>query len=569
MALICAHALKIVPLDAFSLSRREVAILLRLPGPDWPASARARARFSLVEVSAGSLADGDPLTARRVLREPRSWGFTEPVTVGVAALTVLAAVLRFYRLGHQGFWFDEANTALLVHFSPGKMLGLIPRTESTPPLYYCLAWVWARVFGHGEAGLRSLSALAGVLTVPVAYGAAARLISRRAGLITAALIACNPLLIWYSQEARSYELLVAATGLALLAFVLARAAPGRRTLGAWVLASALALATHYYAVVAIAPQAAWLLFEHRARRGVQVAAGVVTVCGVVLIPLALSQSSTGHDRWIAHSALGLRLAQIIPQFLIGTGAPARELHKFLAMALTLLALGLLATRAQPAERRPALLAGGLALAGFGLSLALVAAGVDVLITRNLIALLLPATILVAGGLAVRRARLMGLVVTAALCTIGISAAVGVADQRSLQRPDWRAVAHALGARPATGPGRAILIQHYRTLLPLSLYLPDLRLLHERARVRELDVVSVSSPREGLCWWGAACNLIPSRMQRSYDIPGLHILWRRRVLQFTIMRLVTRRSSVSLTRAEVASALTTTRLRHDELLLQRR
>src|ERR1700691_1883332 len=68
----------------------------------------------------------------------------------LAALTALAALLRFYRLGHQGFWFDEANTALLVHFSPGKMLGLIPQTESTPPLYYCVAWIWARVFGGSQ-----------------------------------------------------------------------------------------------------------------------------------------------------------------------------------------------------------------------------------------------------------------------------------------------------------------------------------------------------------------------------------------------------------------------------------
>jgi uncharacterized membrane protein len=184
-----------------------------------------------------------------------------PVNLWVAGLTAAAAALRFYGLAHQGFWFDEANTALLVHFSPGKMLGLIPQTESTPPLYYCLAWVWARIFGYGEAGLRSLSAVAGVLTVPIAYATAAKLISRLAGLITAALIACNPFLIWYSQEARSYELLVLLTAVALLAFVYARAAPSPRLLAAWVIASALALATHYYAVVAILPQAAWLLLD--------------------------------------------------------------------------------------------------------------------------------------------------------------------------------------------------------------------------------------------------------------------------------------------------------------------
>ena len=102
--------------------------------------------------------------------------------LAVGAITLLAALLRFYRIGHQGFWFDEGNTALLVHFSPGKMLGLIPQTESTPPLYYCVAWVWARLFGYGETGLRSLSAVCGVLVVPVAYGAGSKLISRRAGV---------------------------------------------------------------------------------------------------------------------------------------------------------------------------------------------------------------------------------------------------------------------------------------------------------------------------------------------------------------------------------------------------
>ena len=96
----------------------------------------------------------------------------------VLGLTVAAAVLRFYGLGHQGFWFDEANTAQLMTFSPGKMLGLIPQTESTPPLYYCVAWVWSHVFGNGEAGLRSLSAVCGVLTVPVAW-AAVRMLVRR------------------------------------------------------------------------------------------------------------------------------------------------------------------------------------------------------------------------------------------------------------------------------------------------------------------------------------------------------------------------------------------------------
>jgi hypothetical protein len=86
-------------------------------------------------------------------------------------------------------------------------------------------------------------------------------------------------------------------------------------------------------------------------------------------------------------------------------------------------------------------------------------------------------------------------------------------------------------------------------------------------VDEVDVISMSSPRQRLCWWGAACNLIPSRMQRRYAIPGFHAVWTQRVLQFEIKRLVARRP-VLLTPAEVSRALHSTRLRRDVLELQR-
>jgi len=500
----------------------------------------------------------------------RAWRLTaSPTALALAGLVAVAAVLRFYGLGHQGFWFDEANTALLVHLSPGKMIGLIPQTESTPPLYYCVAWVWARAFGFSEAGLRSLSALAGVLVVPAVFGGARKLVSARAGLVAAALAACNPFLVWYSQEARSYSLLTLFSALSLLAFayVLERRSPRRVAL--WVLACALGLATHYYAVVAVVPQAAWLLLRLRRERAVQVGVALALASGLALVPLAVSQNSTGRDSWIAHSDLGVRLRQIVPQLLIGTGAPARTELKYAAMALALLALALLVRRVGSPAGRGAALAGGLALGGFVLSLAFVAAGSDALITRNIIGLWPSAAVAVAGGIALARPRALGAALALALCGIGVTAAVGVASEYKLQRPDWRVVARALGPAPPAGATRLILIQHYRTLLPLSLYLPGLRFLGPGPAhgVRELDVISISSPQQPLCWWGAACNLIPSRMQARYDIPGLRALWRRRVRQFTILRLVAQ-PPATVSASEVSRALHTTTLRRDELLIQR-
>jgi mannosyltransferase len=492
----------------------------------------------------------------------------DPALVAVAALTVLGALLRVYRLGHQGFWFDEGNTALLVHFSPGKMLGLIPESESTPPLYYCVAWLWARVFGYGEVGLRSLSAVCGVLLIPVLYGAGARLVSRRAGVIAAALAACSPLLIWYSQEARSYQMLALLTSVSLLAFAYARLEPTPRVLAAWVLASALALATHYYAVLAVVPEALWLLWVHRGRRSMQVAFGVLGACGLGLIPLAISQHGTGLGNWISSTPFGRRLGQIVPQFASGFDGPAHPVFEPVAIAIVVLALVLLAVWSAPEPRRGALVAGGLALAGFVLSLLLVVAGFDDLLTRNMVAIWAACALLVAGGLAVPRPRGVGVIAACVLCVMGVTTAIGVAIDRDFQRPDWRVVAGALGRAPAGG--RAILVQHYRDLLPLSLYVPGLKSWSGGAalRVREFDVVSFTSPpSSGFCWWGSACNLWPSRVQPSYPIPGFHFVSERRVLQFTVVRLVASHP-VAVAPAEVARGLTATHFANDELLLQR-
>ncbi len=489
--------------------------------------------------------------------------------LAVAAVTVLGAVLRLYRLGHQGFWFDEGNTALLVHFSPGKMLGLIPQSESTPPLYYCVAWVWARIFGYDEVGLRSLSALAGIVLIPVVYAAGAKLVSRRAGLIAAALAAGNPLLIWYSQEARSYQLLALLSAVSLLAFAHALAQPGGRSLTAWVVACALALATHYYASLIVVPEAIWLLFVHRHRRPVQAAFAVVALCGLGLIPLAVSQHGTGRSNWIAHAPFGRRLGQVVPQFAAGFAGPAHGVLEPVAIAIVIFSLVLLALRSDAVSRRGALVAGGIALTGFLISLALVVVGFDDLITRNLLSIWAPAALLVAGGLAAARAAVLGVLTTLALCAIGVSTAVGVAFDRSLERPDWRVVAGALGDHAPPG-GRAILVQHYRDLLPLSLYEPGLGFWPGRSAraVRELDVVSFTSPPSaGFCWWGSACNLWPSRMQASYPVAGFRVVSERHELQFTILRMVASRP-VRLTPAEVSKGLTATNFRNDELLIQR-
>lgn len=483
-------------------------------------------------------------------------------------IVVLGAALRFYGLGHQGIWYDEAYTFQLLHLSYGAMLGRIPHQESTPPLYYTVAWLWARIFGFGAAGVRSLSAVCSVGLIPVMYGAARKLLhGRRAALIVAALTAFNPLLIWYAQEARAYSMMLALCGCSLLAFAYARERPRPLALALWAAASAMALATHYYAALLVLPEALWLLYEHRYRRPAWAACGFVAAVGLALVPLAAEQANNAGNAWIGKSSLGERLTQVVPLFLIGPETVLRTALKFIAFVLLAAAFALLALRSRRRERQGALLVGGLALVGFVVSLLVIPVN-DSFLTRNLMELWLPLALLVAAGLGVARAPVLGLVLTAGFCVIGATAAISVASDYDLQRPNWLPVADLIGTSPAHG-SRLVLIQR-NPGMPLALFLPGLTYPHTRAvpDVTEVDVIAVQDIRHlgGFCWWGSACNLSPSKLQWRYALRGFHVVLRAHVEQFSVLKLVSERPE-TVSRRALSRALHTTRLTDDTLLTQ--
>ena len=88
------------------------------------------------------------------------------------ALVVIAAAIRIVVLTDQSYWMDEALTAYEAQLPFGAMINTVVHVETTPPLYFVLIWAWAHLFGDGEAALRSVSMLAGVALVPIAYLAA-------------------------------------------------------------------------------------------------------------------------------------------------------------------------------------------------------------------------------------------------------------------------------------------------------------------------------------------------------------------------------------------------------------
>ena len=319
---------------------------------------------------------------------------TNRETVILSGIVAAAVVVRFATLGHQSYDHDEAVTAWRVlRGGLGGTLNVVANSERSPPLYYVLAWGWAQLFGTGEVGLRSLSALIGVATVPAAYLAARELVSGRAGLVAAALVAFNPYLVWYSQEARSYALLVLFVAWGLYFFARCLNDPSRRNLAIWATASALALCSHYFAVFIVAAEGLWLVVRTRTRprRGPVIALGVTAVVGLALLPLAVTQEGSGRRNHFASVSIVHRAAGMVLEFMGGpepgglVGSQSVRYFRGAAaiggVVLAGVALGLLLLRATPRERRAGLTIAALAAAALIVPFALAAAGPDFVDTQ--------------------------------------------------------------------------------------------------------------------------------------------------------------------------------------------
>jgi mannosyltransferase len=460
-----------------------------------------------------------PVPASRLARGGTPW-------VALGAIVLLAAALRFATLGTQSIWFDEAATWDVVRGSFGAMLDRLPDGESNPPLFYVLEWGWIRVFGDGEAGLRSLSALAGLLTVPVAYGIGRRVGGTRAGLAAAALVAVNPLLVWFSQEARSYALAVLLSALALLLFLHAREDPRGRLLAGWAVAAALALATHYFTAFVLLPQALLLLRDHPRRRSAAAAVGAVGATGLALLPLLLAQRGNPYE--IASESIAVRLAQVPKQFLLGYRGPLALPLGLLGAALVAGGVWLLVRRADPDVRRRAGLVAAVGASGLLLPVLAALVGADYLNARNLLPALVPLLAALGAGYAARRAARAGAALLAGLCAASLAIVVAVAVDSEYQRADWRGLARALGTSDVP---RALVIAPANGELALRYYRRALRPIGaEGVAVEEVDVVAVAtSPNPG------TAPEIPLRQGTTLAIGGFEEVPGKRTDTFELLR----------------------------------
>jgi mannosyltransferase len=187
------------------------------------------------------------------------------VQAGLAllGLLLLAFALRVYQLQAQSLWYDEGVSWYMTRMSLSD-LTIWTADDIQPPLYYYLLWGWTRLAGTSEYALRFPSVFFGMISVPLLWVTARRLLGKRAAWLASLLLALSPLHVYYAQEARMYTLLTFLGLLSsyLLLRLLNSQSPNLRSPLTWayILSAVAALYTHYFAFFLLAAHVIYALY---------------------------------------------------------------------------------------------------------------------------------------------------------------------------------------------------------------------------------------------------------------------------------------------------------------------
>src|SRR5262245_52974043 len=161
-----------------------------------------------------------PIGARNPLELLR----TSTLALDIAIVSGVALVLGLIRLGSPSLWFDEAYTYRQIH------KGYLAQFEGYQPFYYWIQKPWTGVAGTSEWAMRFPSVVGAMLAAALLVVLARKLFDRRTALLSGLFLATSPYVVKWSQQARVYPFLVAAS---LVATLLLLRALERPTRGAW------------------------------------------------------------------------------------------------------------------------------------------------------------------------------------------------------------------------------------------------------------------------------------------------------------------------------------------------
>lgn len=177
-------------------------------------------------------------------------------------ILLLASFLRLYQLDFQDLWLDEMHTMIesCPELTFDEFKYIVYFREGMGYFYFFIVRVMQQVFGISSYVVRFFSAFIGVLAVYSIYKLGKSLYNKNAGLFAAAFLSVNAFIIFYSQEARPYMLLVFAVIFSFIRLVDFIRKPNLKNALWYGFATGIVINTHFVSLSTIFSQYVLLLF---------------------------------------------------------------------------------------------------------------------------------------------------------------------------------------------------------------------------------------------------------------------------------------------------------------------
>jgi hypothetical protein len=225
-------------------------------------------------------------TAQASRFRPYEWAVAHPwlrthwFPLGVGAVTLAVGAFLFHQLLAWPPHEDETLPLFVGRNSLVDMFEIVLQERGGAPLHFVLAWAVAHL-GLGLEGLRALSALFAVASIPVAALLLARLAGPVRALAGTVVLAASWTFLFHGVYGRMYSLFLCTSALSFLALVRAVDRGGRGAWALWAAATLTMVATHPYGALVVAAQGTYVVVARRERlREALWAFGAVGVLGI-------------------------------------------------------------------------------------------------------------------------------------------------------------------------------------------------------------------------------------------------------------------------------------------------
>ncbi len=273
-------------------------------------------------------------------------------SIRVATILILALLVRLLGIASRPIWYDEAFSILFSEKGLSAMLyGTLAPTgigsaDIHPLGYYTTLWMWIKIFGDSLVATRSLSILAGLVSVYLVYLIALEATSDTdIAYFSMLFAALAPFQVHYAQEIRMYAFLALWLLLATYAYQRGAREGGWKWWGLFSISAALAQYSHNLAAFYLVPLALLPIFQKNWRvfRAVILAGiGALILYSPWLVQLPAQFTKVQNSYWVERPDIS-KLFTLLLVYITNTPLPAQFIAGALVIVLVIVVIGIIQT----------------------------------------------------------------------------------------------------------------------------------------------------------------------------------------------------------------------------------